>query len=571
MDRITQAYLDEFLKDQMVAQPMPESRAFELFSSYCVVSDVHDELFDINDVHVAGGNDLGIDGLAIIVNGSLVTSPDDVDGLVATNGYLDAHFMFVQAKSGGNFSGEEIGAFAEGVEMFFENPVSVPMNAEASNAHDIMNRIYDTSIKFTRHKPVCDLYYVTTGAWQEEPYLTNKMERGRTALENLNYFSAVTYFSLGASQLHEKYQRTKNSVHAEISFPLKVVMPDMEAVDEAYLGLLPGQEFLRLITDQNGGIRKSLFYDNVRDFQDYNPVNSEIQSTLADEPSRFRFCVLNNGVTLVARSLQTTGNKFVIQDYQIVNGCQTSHVLFDNRELVDNSVYVRLKIIVTSDDDVTNSVITATNRQTQVTTEDLYALSEFQKSLEALFASYPESTRLYYERRSRQYSSSPVEKVRIITKGVQIRAFAAMFLDDPHRASRYYAELRAQVGTKIFHKDHKLEPYYAAAYGYYRLEYLFRNGQLSAGFKPARYHLLMAFRYLVCGDELPRLSSNAAQRMCESIIAKLWDDEASLALYSEAAQAVSGALNGGELTRDVVRTQDFTDAVKSALSVPTTS
>jgi hypothetical protein len=35
-----------------------------------------------------------------------------------------------------------------------------------------------------------------------------------------------------------------------------------------------------------------------------------------------------------------TGSKFVIEDFQIVNGCQTSHVLFDNRDKLDESVLV---------------------------------------------------------------------------------------------------------------------------------------------------------------------------------------------------------------------------------------
>src|SRR5207248_2095547 len=114
------------------------------------------------------------------------------------------------------------------------------------------------------------------------------------------------------------------------------------------------------------------------------------------------------------------------------------------------AIQIPLKVIATEDEDIINSIITATNRQTQVTSEDLYALGAFQKKLEAFLSAYPDRKQLYYERRSKQYNATAgVEKVRIITKSQQIRAFAAMFLDDPHRASRYYADLRAQVGDKI--------------------------------------------------------------------------------------------------------------------------
>lgn len=67
----------------------------------------------------------------------------------------------------------------------------------------------------------------------------------------------------------------------------------------------------------------------MRDWQDYNPVNSEMKQTLASDTLRARFALMNNGVTIIAKTLRTTGNRFYIEDYQIVNGCQTSHVLFD--------------------------------------------------------------------------------------------------------------------------------------------------------------------------------------------------------------------------------------------------
>ena len=114
---------------------------------------------------------------------------------------------------------------------------------------------------------------------------------------------------------------------------------------------------------------------------------------------------MNNGVTIIAKTLRATANRFYIEDYQIVNGCQTSHVLFDRKEALDSTVMVPLRLIATKDDDVIASIIVATNRQTEVREEQLLALSSFQKKLEAFFSSFDEAQRLYYERRSRQYHS----------------------------------------------------------------------------------------------------------------------------------------------------------------------
>lgn len=96
MDRVTRSYLDTFRVEQSLAE-LPESDLFELFACFCVVSSHYEEEFDTADVHVGGSGDLGLDGLASIVNGVLVTSVDEAEDLLAINGFLDVKFVFVQA------------------------------------------------------------------------------------------------------------------------------------------------------------------------------------------------------------------------------------------------------------------------------------------------------------------------------------------------------------------------------------------------------------------------------------------------------------------------------------------
>ena len=563
MDRITKTYLQAFRDEQSLGE-MSESDLFEHFATLCVVADDFDDEFSVSDLHVGGPDDLGLDGLAIVVNGVIVHSVDECEDLLNINGYLDVRFIFVQAKTSSAFAGELIAAFFDSVDEFFEETPSLPMSPSVADAHEIMTWIYQNSLKFRRQKPTLHLAYVTTGQWTNEKYLLAKIGKRVEGLRDTGLFGDISFDPIGADELHQSYQRSKNSVVAEFTFSSKVLLDDIDGVTEAYLGVVPAGEFLTLITDHAGNIRKSLFYDNVRDFQNYNAVNAEIRSTLQDEAGQGRFAVLNNGVTLVARGLRTTGNKFVLTDYQIVNGCQTSHVLFAERDNL-RDFQIPLKVIATSDEEIISAIITATNRQTQVTAEDLYALSGFQKRLEALYDSYPDKKKLYYERRSKQYSAIPgIEKVRIISKSQQIRAFAAMLLDDPHRASRYYSDLQAQVGVKIFNDQHKLESYYLAAYAYYKLEFLFRNGLLPVYYKPARYHLLMAFRYIVGAPDMPAFGANKMETYANALCEVLWSDDAALDAFKKAVSAVDVALDGETLTRDLVKTQGFTDAVKSA-------
>ena len=427
-----------------------------------------------------------------------------------------------------------------------------------------MSAIYERSSRFTRGNPVCRMFYVTTGRWVADKALEARRAAVVEDLSQLNIFREVEFTPVGADLIQRYYNESKNAVARDFRFVSKTVVPESAGVKEAYLGLLPAADFLALLDDGSGGILKSIFYDNVRDWQQYNTVNNEIRSSLQSPADRARFALMNNGVTIIAKTLRATGNRFHIEDYQIVNGCQTSHVLFDNRLLLDASVVVPVRLIATDDEEVIASIVKATNRQTEVKAEQLLALSDFQKKLEAYFQSFPEGQRLFYERRSRQFASgSGVEKTRIITPTTLILAYASIFLEEPHRTTRTYGALVQQLGKSIFGPEDKLEPYYYAASAHYRLEFLFRNGSIAALFKPARYHVLMAARLLEFSSNLPRSNSHEMARLSERLWAKMWDTSKSDALLQRAAKVVHDVAEG-DFHRDHVRTEPFTTLVKAA-------
>ncbi|MBT2159101.1 AIPR family protein [Clostridioides difficile] len=69
-------------------------------------------------------------------------------------------------------------------------------------------------------------------------------------------------------------------------------------------------------------------------------------------------------------------------NYQIVNGCQTSNVIFECLNSIDNKtndIYIPIRLISTEDEDTKHAIIKATNSQTQLKPEQLVALSSIQK------------------------------------------------------------------------------------------------------------------------------------------------------------------------------------------------
>jgi hypothetical protein len=480
--------------------------------------------------------------------------------LIETNAYLDATFIFVQADRGAGFETQKIGQIGFGVLDFFNDEPKLPRNSTVKAAAALMSAIYKQSSKFKRGNPSCRIYYVTTGKWTGDANLEARRAAVVADLQNLGIFRDVEFTPLGADGIQKLYAQTKNAISREFTFTERTVVPEIPGVTEAYLGIISAKEFLHLVQDDSGEIIRSIFYDNVRDWQDYNVVNSGIRDTLADADTRRRFVLMNNGITVIAKTVRATGHKLYIEDYQVVNGCQTSHVLWHNRDQVDDSVMIPLRLIATQDEEVIGSIIKATNRQTEVREEQLLALSDFQKKLELFFKSYDDQRKLFYERRSRQYGGTNVEKSRIVLPGNLIRAYASMFLDEPHRTTRNFRTLLDRVGDTIFGDNHRLEPYYTAAFAHYRLEYLFRNQLLDAKYKPARFHILLAFRMLANSAAPPQPNANAMEKYCDTILKILWDTTAAEELFARASDVVDGVAQGN-FDRDHIRTQPFTEAL----------
>ena len=558
MDRITKSLLDEFSKENEFTR-IPEDKQFEHFATYLTAGRFLTEAFDTSDVVIGSGGDTGIDGIAVIVNGSLVSDPELVEEYAGRNNYLDVTFVLLQAETSSHFETAKLGQFGFGAQDFFKVKPALPRSKAVSEAAKVMSAVYDRSSRFKRGNPVCRLYYVTTGTLIGDAALEARRKAVTEDLKGMQLFRDVEVTLIDANTIQRFYRESKNSVHHEFEFVQRTVVPQVPGVTEAYLGLLPAKEFLGLLEDdETGDILKGIFYDNVRDWQDYNVVNSEMKETIASEQMRSRFALMNNGVTVIAKTLRATGNRFFIEDYQIVNGCQTSHVLFDQRSLLDSSVMVPLRLIATQDEEVIASIIKATNRQTEVKEEQLLALSDFQKKLESFFLAFDVRKRLYYERRSRQYhSTAGIEKTRVVTPSNLIRAFASMFLEEPHRTTRSYRALLERVGTAIFAPNDRMEPYYAAAFALYRLEYLFRNQALDSKFKPARFQILLAFRLLNADSVLPRMNSRDLEEYCSPLMELLWDAARAEQAFAAAAEAVH-YVSDGNFDSDLLRTQPFT-------------
>lgn len=544
MDLVTQSLLSSFRQEESLPDEIDEPTIFEHFVNFISVSSEYSDEFDVEDIHTGGGDDLGIDGIAVLANGTLISDAQEIDDLVTANRYLEVDIVCCQAKSGGNFSGSEISNFFFGVKDLFSAEPALPRNSDVADKEALIRAIYKKSPLFKRGNPNLRMFYATTGKWQDDAKLSARIEHEKETLNDLNIFGDVAFQALDARTLQRLYASAKNRLSKSIEFASKITLPALPGIKESYLGYLPAEQYLKLITDDSGNIIRGLFYDNVRDFQGDNPVNLEIEETLKT-PEQQLFVLMNNGVTIVSDSVSKTGDVFTIEDYQIVNGCQTSHVLYNNKDLLAPSVHIPVKLIVSQDSDVKNRIIKATNRQTPVKTEELTALTDFQKALEDYYAAAKGECQLFYERRSQQYKSSVgIEKIRVVSISSQIRSFASMFLGLPHQASRYYGTLLKSIESKIFVPGHPPIAYYASALALYRLEALIRRKQIDSVYRPFKYHLIAIVRMQIAGTDFPAMTSNKFEKYCQQIVNALKDESKCLDSYKKAINVLNSILPG---------------------------
>jgi len=218
--------------------------------------------------------------------------------------------------------------------------------------------------------------------------------------------------------------------------------------------------------------------------------------------------------------------------------------------------------VATEDENVIKSIIKGTNRQTKVEDDQFFALTDFAEHLEEYFQTFPEQHRLYYERRSGQYARMNLHTTRIFPHRTLVRAVGSMFMEVPHQTIRRYQSLREATGKEIFAKGHKPDPYYISALALYKLEVNFRTERLDRKLMPARFHILLAMRYLANPDPKPQMNSRDIEKYCERIKTILWDNTKADNLCAGAAKIVERAA-AGNLDNDNVRTQPFTERVIS--------
>ena len=217
--------------------------------------------------------------------------------------------------------------------------------------------------------------------------------------------------------------------------------------------------FVDLITENDGAtIKRHVFDDNLRVFLGarggFNPA---IISTATSTDS-YLFWYLNNGITITCKNFSYnkghTNPTLRFDDFQIVNGAQTSHSLIEARRAKPealNDVVLMVRVYATDRADIAERVAVATNSQARIQGRDLRSNNEIMKKLELALR----EKGYFFERKKNMHADAEASKRVDALKLGQI--LLAYELREPDKAKSESDSIFDSRFNMIFNEDREID------------------------------------------------------------------------------------------------------------------
>lgn len=559
MHRIIKNHLESFVSDFGLGGDEGHVQ-FEKFSAYCVITKKYTGNFDLDKI-ITSDEDRGIDSIAMVINESVITSEEEAADIFNTHRKNnDVDIIFTQAKTSEKFDLGDFLKFKEGILSFINDSTEKIEDETLNEAKKIFDLILKEVSKIKNGKPSITIRYITTGQYYNPEEFEYALKKFNEQLNEIGYFSEIDIKFVDRDELTNLWISTYSAIEAKLPCFSQASLPDdINGIDEAYLAVVKAEDFVKnLLLTNEGGLRTQVFEENVRSFLgSENPVNASISETLKSPDSSSRFPVLNNGITIVSPDVKLQGTTLHLSNFQIINGCQTSNVLFRNREHLNN-IMVNVKVIETKSEDVFSDLVRATNNQTKIEDTQFNSLLPIVKKIEQFFNTFEgEESRLYFERRDKQYVGQSYPAIRIFSIHQATRCVAAMFCQRPDLAARYPKTIFDELGDEIFSEKTKEAIFYAACLTMYRLSLLLSNKTIQPNASKFKWHILALIKAKLVGKKITPLNSKSIEKEANKIIETMEKhNKDTTSLFQE---IVNVCLSIGDITRDQIKRKAILD------------
>lgn len=486
---------------QVAPEGLDESELFEYFTANEVLKDYDLSPDDLLAGITDGGGDGGVDSIYTFANEALVD--EDFNYTALPRGYTLDLFI-IQSKTEASFGEDALDKLIVSLPHLLN--ISTPMDTtlyyeSVRERAEIFRKLFeDTASKFPKVK--VHVIYATKGSTSGvHARVRTKMGELQQKIEATISGCSVDIRLEGARELRDMASRIP-SVTLTLEFEGNYSKPSQHS----YIALIPIKKYAEFLTDENGKLRRLIFESNVRDYQGTTQVNNAIRDSLqnGDASERPDFWWLNNGVTILCTQATINGDKFVLQDVQIVNGLQTSVAIYEHFAATPSAMDSRVllaRIITSSDEEVRNSIILATNRQNPLPPFAMRATDPWQKSIEMFFG----SKGYFYDRRKNFYKNQGKPAALIVTIPYMAQATFSIGFAQPDAARARPSTLIVNEATytKIFNDQQSLDGYLWMAKVQKKVDSYLRSAELDQTFKSnMRFHLSMLLAQNLLGERV---------------------------------------------------------------------
>lgn len=451
---------DWFPSDVGTNDRKQEDYIFEAFCNYYIINTAQRSASKPKSFRTADSgkdttNDGHIDGVGVFVNGIHCETIEKVEEVAANNKTIRVELHLTQAKNGkDDINSGAINNFLSGARRFISDSEWPDYDASEMNDHlaEAQKAFAKTFEYRYLHGPEVHLHWAVSTRENVNAFLEDIDKSVNVHVKALEEEKSdlVSLIDLQFHAADELIQAAANmSVRNKSVFdlPSNARLPLPEAskdLQSSFFAYVAAREYLRIIAPE-GKLDDRLFEENVRDFKGKKTeVYRQIIETLRDPDGRKQFPFLNNGVTILAEEIGSIRN-CEIENYQVVNGCQTSNALYDF--YVDNheddsvlaDVYIPVRFIRTDKSEVIDNIVYATNCQEPVKPEELASRTELARQLERQCYRDDVEEPIAFERREGQYirNDPPGNRNQILNKSDFTAAFVACVMGKPHEAIGY--------------------------------------------------------------------------------------------------------------------------------------
>jgi hypothetical protein len=431
------------------------------FNFYCIEQflkpypDLSDD--DILYGYTDGTHDGGVDALYFLVDKKLIRE----DTALEPRSEARVNLLIFQIKdSDGGYGPNEINKLY----FFTDNLLNILREAKNFRLEyhqqliDIMNTFKEKYRIIGGERPSLsiDYYYIT----RADELTPNKAAQDaidrvkQTASKHFNK-AKINFHCVNAQRLLEQVDlrpsRTKTLLWS--------VTP-MATIEESYVGLVNLRKYYEFLLDKDGRLDELMLEENVRGYQGDVSVNKGIGNTLREDKD-INFWLLNNGITIITPDASSAGyHQLNLEDPQIVNGLQTSRVIYEyfkEHNPTDETRSILVKVIQTAEAAVQDKIIIATNSQTALEKGSLRAAYPIHHRIEAYF----KANDLFYERRKKFYKDKRVPIAQTVSRTELTQAMVSVLLQRPDEARRRPSDYLTvpEKYDAVYGQDYKLREF----------------------------------------------------------------------------------------------------------------